>query len=46
MSFGYSRCRAYFWVSLKLFDTYLKRQGLILLLGMTPSHPKVLEHRC
>jgi hypothetical protein len=26
------------------FRTYLRQKGLILLLGMTPSHPKELEH--
>jgi hypothetical protein len=33
-----------FGVSLKLFDTYLRRRGLMLLLGMTPSLLKELEH--
>jgi hypothetical protein len=32
-------------VSLKLFDKYLRWQGLMLLLGMMPSLPKELEHR-
>jgi hypothetical protein len=32
-------------VSLKLFDTYLRRQGLTLRLEMMPSHKKEHEHR-
>jgi hypothetical protein len=34
-----------FGVSLKLFDTYLRQRGLMLLLGMMPSLLKELEHR-